>query len=245
MTTAAGVTYHEIEGCSRHFFRCSALAATISTSACATNWRKAQELRPDDVTALHKCRSCRIGAAHCGEAVIERSPIYGLAYCPRCRRGTTRMIRGRVCISCHNRVLEFMKGTNRKGTVPTFRFDPRRIGVISESGFAEIRDEFTADIVEIAIQILRTVPGRIMFCRCIGRTPISTSESAQSVAPAAKPQERRARATRHRPPVLSKIVQRPPEAHWRPYQSPPVREMSRRRLVNHDIAMARLLAREA
>jgi hypothetical protein len=211
MTTAPGVTYHQVPGCDRQFFRCSALVATISTLACAANWRKAQELRPDDVSALHKCRTCPIGAAHSGESVVERSPIFGMSLCARCRGGTTRMIGNRLCPSCYNRNLEYAKGTNRKGTVPTFRFAPRRIGVVTAGGYAEVRDELTADTAELAVQLLRTVTGRIMFCRAIGRPPISTSELARRVEPAAKPLERPRRGQRrHRPPL------RPQRgAHWK------------------------------
>jgi hypothetical protein len=198
MTTAPGVTYHQVIGCDRQFFRCIGLSATLSTDACAANWRKAQELRPDDVSALHRCRTCRVGAAHSGETVVERSPIFGMSFCPRCRRGCAKIIAGKLCVSCWNRERAYIKGANGKGTACTFRFDSRRLGVITEAGFADIRDEFTADTAEITIQTLRTVPGRIMFCRAIGRPPISTSELAQRVAPAAKPPKRPARAPRHR-----------------------------------------------
>src|ERR1700730_16776803 len=111
-TTAAGVIYHGLVGCDRQFFRCSALVATLSTDSCCAKWRKAQELRPDAVSALHRCGACRIGAAHAGEVVVERSPVFGVAWCPRCRRGATRMIGNRLCVSCYNRAKEFERGAN-------------------------------------------------------------------------------------------------------------------------------------
>jgi hypothetical protein len=65
--------------------------------------------------------------------------------------------------------LEFRKGRNGKGTAPTVRLEPRRVGVIVGFGtpdarLVEVREELTADAEELVTQVLRTTEGRVAFC---------------------------------------------------------------------------------
>jgi hypothetical protein len=130
-----------------------------------------------------KCRDCRIGAAHAGERHVHHSKIFDLGICPRCRRGGSRMIGGRLCVSCYNREREFKIGRNAKGTKPSIALQPRRLGVILGYGdaaqrYVELRDEFTNDNVEMVLAVLGAVPGRISFCRPSGGKSISTADIA-------------------------------------------------------------------
>jgi hypothetical protein len=179
MTTAPGVQYFAIEGCAKSFFRCDTLRSTLSSDACAANWRRAQRLRPDQVTAVHRCRQCPVGAAHAGEKIIVRSPLFGSDWCPRCRKFAGRMIGGTRCISCYNREREFIVGRNAKGTAPQFRFDPRRIGVVIDGARVDLREGHTADALELALAVLRIAPGRIMFTRARGGPAITVGELAK------------------------------------------------------------------
>jgi hypothetical protein len=168
MNAAAGVAYLALDGCQRRFFRCDSYRATLSTSACADRWNAAQQADAHDAYRFEKCRACPIGAAHAGRPFVHYSPYYGSAICPRCRTFATRMIGGTRCISCYNREREFKVGRNGKGNMPTFRFDLRRIGVVTEAGYVEVSNEFTADTAELVLNVLRQVPGKVMFCRPTG-----------------------------------------------------------------------------
>lgn len=178
---AASAAYEEprcfqIDGFPKTMFRCNVLKATMSVDACAANWRRAPTLKADQITGTHQCRDCPIGATHAGEHHVFRSPIFGSSLCPRCRRGGARMVGDRLCISDYNRQLEFRKQRNGKGTVPQFRFDRRRVGVIIKGAYVELSDDYTVDAVELALQVLRTVPARVAFVRPRGEPAITSAE---------------------------------------------------------------------
>jgi hypothetical protein len=93
---SAGVRFVSMEGSTRQFFRCEPYRATLATTACAERWRQAQRAVGHDADRFEKCRGCRVGAAMAGERHVHRSAIFDLGICPRCRRGGSRMIGGRV-----------------------------------------------------------------------------------------------------------------------------------------------------
>jgi hypothetical protein len=115
---AAGVAYSTVPGCSRQFFRCTVYNATLSQEACASRFTASQEAKDEALEAVRLCRICPIGAAHAGAPVPHYSKLFGSIICPRCHRGTLRMIQGRVCVSCRNREYELRAGRNRRGTRP-------------------------------------------------------------------------------------------------------------------------------
>jgi hypothetical protein len=104
--------------------------------------------------------------------------------CPRCRRGGSRMIGGRLCVSCWNREREVKIGRNAKNTRPQLVLEPRRLGVVigygdTDQQYFEVRDDHTRDDVEMPLHVLSTVPGRVAFCRARGGRPaISTMDLA-------------------------------------------------------------------
>jgi hypothetical protein len=183
--TAPGVSYIRIEGARDRYFRCEPYRATLSVSSCAERWRRAQQSPVacgDD--RLEKCRSCPIGARHNGVDPVYRSPLWGKPICPRARTWTSRMIFDRLGISMYNRQAEFVKQRNGKNRPPQFRFDPRRLAVIIDGARQELRDDLTADLTEMVVQVLRTVPGKLVFTRArVGAPAISTIELAERFRP--------------------------------------------------------------
>lgn len=172
----------------KRYFRCDAYRATISDDACATNFRRAQRTSADEWGFMGRCRDCRIGARHAGEALVHRSPLFGLTICPRTRRWAARMIGDRIGVSAFNRQAEVKRGYNAKGTKPLLRLEARRIGVVvnygtPEARYVEVRDELTRDVIELVIQTLRTIPGRLAFARPRGIASMTTAEMAAELAP--------------------------------------------------------------
>lgn len=156
-------------------FGCSRLSATLSMSGCARRWREAsvpvKRRRGDDqggdtsVDRFSACRGCPIGAAHAGEAVINYSSIYGADICPRCRKGVTRMIGDRICVSCYNREREEAAGKNARGNVPT-RLKPLRsinFRVVVDGAPRVMSADRVVDIAEPMVQTMRRTPGKIVF----------------------------------------------------------------------------------
>jgi hypothetical protein len=179
MKSADEVNYFTVDGCDRlKFFRCEPYRATLSTGACAERWKVAQQAVGYDADRFEKCRACPIGAEHAGQPVVIYSCLYGKSICPRTRRWAPRLIHGRLSVSAYNRQLEFRKGANGRGTKPRFRFDPRRIGVVIDGAYTELRDEYTADALELVVQALRVATGRIMFTRVRGGATITTADLA-------------------------------------------------------------------
>ena len=131
---------------------------------CASRWREAQAAPADQGGA---CRACSIGAAHAGETHVAYSSIFGAAICPRCRRGTTRMIKNRLCVSCQNRDYELAKGKNARGNRPVelqarqphpveFRLHVNGCG-------GRVRVGRVVDLGEAMIQAMRTTRGELAF----------------------------------------------------------------------------------
>jgi hypothetical protein len=100
----------------------------------------------------------------------------------------------RLGINAYNRERKFVVGKNAKGSAPDIQHHPRRIGVIVHHGephreYVEIRDDPTADSLELIIQSLRTIPGRLALCRPRGLAPITTAELARRQGPKKKPRK--------------------------------------------------------
>jgi hypothetical protein len=97
------------------------------------------------------------------------------------------MIARRVCVSCKNREYEVVRGRNAKNTAPTLVLDPRRLAVAygePDQRIAEVRDPLTVDALELAVQLLGSVSGRLAFSRARGGPSMTTLELAKSLAPA-------------------------------------------------------------
>lgn len=96
------------------FFQCEPLRGSLSVTACAGMWAKANGAKPDNVS---KCCGCPVGAAHAGSKIVTTA-IQRRKVCCRCLRVSGRLIRGVICVSCFNRELEVINGKNAKGLPP-------------------------------------------------------------------------------------------------------------------------------
>lgn len=146
-----------------HFFRCEKLSATLSPQGCAANYRSS--LKRGDAERLHHCRNCPIGALHTGEEPVRLSPYYGGNLCSRCHRPASRIIHGRICVSCQNREYEIIRGRNAKGMPPVklAPLHPRRLKVAIGGRVVERKLERSVDMVELMLSILRNERGEIRF----------------------------------------------------------------------------------
>lgn len=116
----AEIEYRKIDGVRGEFFRCTALAATLSTKACAGFFAEATSARGLDWDMRVQCRVCPIGAKHSGISPVDASAsrFLGKLICSRCQEFTRRLIRKSICVSCYNREREVLIGKNAKGTAP-------------------------------------------------------------------------------------------------------------------------------
>ena len=119
INSAPGMTYRSFPGLDRRFFRCVAHEAALSVEACAGMHVEAQTATGDRADRLVAFRPCPIGAAHAHRPLVHYSPLYGSLICPRCGKGTTRMILWRKCVNCYNRQRELLAGRNAKGAAPS------------------------------------------------------------------------------------------------------------------------------
>lgn len=121
--------------------------------------------------AFDACRSCPIGAAHAGEEAVTYSPIYGASICPRCRKGVTRMIQNRICVSCYNREREVDAGVNARGNVPVQLLSnpPRDVTLTVVHNGLPRRRLFprVTGPMESVVQSLRTTKGEMIFAPAI------------------------------------------------------------------------------
>src|ERR1035437_9016007 len=89
--------------------RCDRRDMTLSTAGCGRLWEAAQikhaAKKLEVWEGIAACHTCPIGARNAGrevEAVFQPAAALA-AYCPRCSKPASRLINGRLCISCYNR----------------------------------------------------------------------------------------------------------------------------------------------
>jgi len=164
MIKSPGIQYSTVPGCARSFFRCAPYQATISTDACAGRFGVAQTARDEALEAVLHCRTCIVGAAHSGRTVTRFAALYGSLICPRCGKGTTRMIGGRRCVSCYNREREVRAGRDARGNPPIGLRAPRGVTIQAViDGAPRIIAGHVVDTTELVAHVLRTTAGRIAF----------------------------------------------------------------------------------
>lgn len=146
----------------RLFFRCERMRGTLSTTACADMWRKANDLSDG---SCGNCMRCPIGAVHAGEVAASMSPLKGTLTCARCHRGATRLIHKHLCVSCYNRNREKIIGKNGKGTRPVKMRDLERRSIRFWCGgdVVTLAKHQTVDVDELLVAALRDSKKRILF----------------------------------------------------------------------------------
>jgi len=155
--------YFAIDGVpGKVYFRCERQRATLSTTACAASWRRADELNDGQCAA---CRLCPTGAVHAGEVAASMSPLKGTLTCARCHRPSARLIGGHRCVSCYNREREVLAGRNAKGTAPvkTCRLDARHLRFNANGDMRYLRVAMSADMDELIVATLRDSRSRVSF----------------------------------------------------------------------------------
>lgn len=180
---APGVAYTEVSGL--QMFACGSYRATLTLGGCASRWREAQvSTRGEAADRVMHCRSCSIGALHAGYAPVKYSPWFDVAICPRCGKGTTRMIGNRRCVSCYNREREIRTGKNARGNKPVelLRRPLHTVRIMVElNGEARLaRDHATSGVPETLLHILRTTSGEIQFGFAGHRPPAANTDGTRS-----------------------------------------------------------------
>lgn len=149
-------------------FACGPLRAAMSVKGCARRWREAQLAAGPRAEEMATCRGCATGALHAGARHVRYSKFYGQSICPRCRKGTTRMIHNQRCVSCYNRERELEAGRNARGNAPKVLMQraplPRAFRLVLE-GSTVRRVMIGVDLGEPMIQVSRTTKGRCEFTR--------------------------------------------------------------------------------
>ena len=145
-------TYDNVPG--KTYFRCDRMRATLSTAACQSQWRRADELNDGSHSA---CRLCPLGAVHAGEVAASMSPLKGTLTCARHHGTAGRLIGGMLCVSCYNRQREYLLGRNAKGTKPVklCALEPRRIRYRHGSDVLTLKLKHSVDTDELVVAVLR------------------------------------------------------------------------------------------
>lgn len=144
------------------FFQCDRMRAKLSTTSCASMWRKADEINDGSHSA---CRLCPIGAVHAGEVAASMSPLKGSLTCARCHRTSMRLIGKMVCVSCYNRAREAVLGRNAKGKAPVKigPLDRRAIRYLHGDEPRTLVMTQTVDIDELIVAALRDSKKAVVF----------------------------------------------------------------------------------
>jgi hypothetical protein len=143
-------------------FRCERMRASLSTSACAGNWRLANDQKDP---RREQCHGCPIGALHAGESDLNLSPLRGSLVCGRCHRRSTRLIKKHLCVSCQNRAYEVVKGRNSKGKPPVMHspMHQRSISYVSAGELKTKTLDMSVDADELIVAVLRDERQAVQF----------------------------------------------------------------------------------
>jgi len=157
------ITYFSIEGAPGRYFVCAPYRSTMSTASCAAMY--AAEKGSHAGRHL-SCNGCPIGAHHAGEKPVAAPGLFGSLICPRCHRGSNRLVRG-LCVSCLNRQYEIVRGVNAKGKAPTrlAPLAPMSIAAMEDGGPVVVDTELSANRLEVILRALRSRPGARSFGR--------------------------------------------------------------------------------
>jgi hypothetical protein len=150
-------------------FRCDRRAMTLSRPGCARLWESAQRDRPQEHEGRFSCLTCPVGASHAGKTIstVAASVEALRRVCPRCRRQTSRLIHGRLCVGCYNRDREAVAGKNAKGGRPQLcdRLHVERLAVIDSAAPRIVQQDRVVDLVELIIVHARAATGALAFGR--------------------------------------------------------------------------------
>ena len=87
----------------------------LSPKSCADMYQRGK--RAEKWETAHHCRGCPIGAKHAGESVPVLAPT-STERCTHCGETAFKLVYGRLCVSCYNRLAEALTGKNARGKVP-------------------------------------------------------------------------------------------------------------------------------
>lgn len=108
----------ELFNCKRH-----AGNLRITKRGCGEQWKRARVAAKEE--EIYACKACPIGARNAGvsedrvSALVEAEIVNADKTCIRCENTGRRLLHGAICVSCFNRMAEFVRGRNGKGTLPT------------------------------------------------------------------------------------------------------------------------------
>jgi len=144
------------------YFRCERMRGTLSTTACADMWRKANDMNDGNCA---NCMRCPLGAVHAGEVAASMSPLKGTLTCASCHRVAGRLIGKHVCVSCYNRRREVEIGRNAKGTAPVKHSNlaARRIRYLHGDEVRTLALRQSVDTDELMVAVLRDSRQSVVF----------------------------------------------------------------------------------
>lgn len=162
---SSSIEYFEITGAPGKYFKCPRYhgGATLSVAACAAQWRRASKADDEARIRLHACINCPTGANHAGVPdFTPQNPIKTGKICARCHRTASRIIHGRICVSCVNRQYEIQKGRNARGNKPSQCPTLHNIPVLVCDGDKPAQKQFLAvDMIEALLSAMKTAGERV------------------------------------------------------------------------------------
>lgn len=135
---------------------CARVKLRLSSRACARNWLATNPVSPPVWEGRVACHGCPAGAVRAGGTIDPAAAVRDklASICPRCRKTSDRIIKGRLCVSCYNRDLEVQRGYNRKGRPPirvAARLFACQVMAIEADRVDRIEQANVAGVLEVAI----------------------------------------------------------------------------------------------
>ncbi len=155
------LTFPELPG--KLCFYCTRRNATLQVTACATQWKLANNKAHNGYS--HQCQTCSVGALHAGEGELTMSQLRGKQICARCFRVGMRLIGGDLCVSCWNRQREVFIGINARGNKPIKHppISPFRAAILCGNKVIQIKRNHAISNDELIVATLRDSTRQVFF----------------------------------------------------------------------------------
>lgn len=160
------VEYHEKPGIPGSFFSCPYGMGVMSTTFCADSHKKSTSKEYIKEHKRTTCRFCPVGGVHSGARdTATGSRLYGSLLCSRCERVSNRLVAGRICVSCYNRIAENRTGLNAKGNPLKLRrhYYPVTLLLVKERMVSLRKVDGVMNASEAVLSVLLNSGDNVMF----------------------------------------------------------------------------------
>ncbi len=118
-------------------FTCTKTGMRLTPAGCGRLYLSTHEKRPKEWEGRFACLGCQVGKVNAGGEPAGPAELAAEVWhdvCARCLTSGSRVINGRLCVSCYNRDREAAIGRDRKGHRPVLADAIHPVTIVMQRG---------------------------------------------------------------------------------------------------------------